>query len=717
MKKRIMFMMIVILLYSIRVMADEGMWIPLLLKKYTVEDMQKKGFKLTAEDIYDINKACLKDAVVGLGRDGRPFSHFCTGEIVSKQGLMLTNYHCSHSMIQSHTSLEHNYLRDGFWAKSKSDELANPGITASILIRIDDVTDEINSKLTDNMTIEERNREIALISKVLEHKIMSGTNLMANVKAYFGGNQFFMSVYKIYRDVRLVGAPPSSVGKFGGDTDNWAWPRHTGDFAVLRIYADRNNEPAAYSKYNKPYVPKTSMKISTRGIKEGDFTFVFGYPGTTVEYIPSFAIEEILNTDNPHKIAVRTAKIDVINEAMDKSELLRIKYSAKVASVSNAWKKWQGETKGLLRFNTLERKREIERNFREWASDKPKYANLIDKYRDLYGQRKMLLTPYNYASEAGVRGAEIIGFAISISSAFEKYDEAKDKIGFKENLKEYIEGFYKDWDYDTDKNILKRMLELYNNNVDADSLPKEVAFVNRRGLVKTVDKYFRKSILTNPDKMNDVLEDLGAKSLKKINKDKIVKLAKSIYSEYRKYGLALSRISRKIKEVDRLWIKGLMEMQPNKNFYPDANSSLRVSYGKVGGYEPLDGIKYNYRTTLDGILEKENPNIYDYNVADRLKTLYRTKNYGEYADFDGRLPVCFLASNHTTGGNSGSPVLDADGYLIGINFDRAWDGVMSDMQYDPNICRNIAVDIRYVLFMIDKFAGATHIIDEMEIIR
>lgn len=712
MRRKLVILILVLLLSWIGCRADEGMWIPMLLKKYNIEDMQKQGFKLTAEDIYNINQASLKDAVIGLGYDGKPFFHFCTGELVSNEGLVITNHHCSFSMIQAHSSLEHNYLRDGFWAKNKQEELANPGITASILVRMEDVTAQIQSRLNDKMTLQEKNDKIAEISRQLEQEAVKGTELMANIKPYFNGNQYFMSVFRIYKDVRLVGAPPSAIGKFGGDTDNWVWPRHTGDFSVLRIYAGKDNQPADYSSDNKPYQPETFFKVSVKGVDEGDFTMVFGYPGTTTEYLTSYAIDQIQNIGYPHRIAIRTAKLNVINEAMESDELLRIKYAAKAAGVANAWKKWQGEVKGLERFNTIATKQREEQAFRTWATDKPTYNMLLDKYKTLYGQRKELVLANAYLGEAGKKGAEILNWG---STVYKMMQNSTPEI--RKKLKEKAREFYKDYDVATDRKILVEMLRLYNQNLPQEWIPEEVLRAKKQGIEKYSEAVFAKSVLTDSLKLTELIEKGSAQTYRKLANDPVLMLnfsmdefgVSKIYSE-------LNRIEKEISDLNQIWLAGLMEMQPEKNFYADANSTLRVAYGKIQGYSPCDAVYYKHYTTLKGIIEKDNPAIYDYNVPQKLREVYEKKDFGDYTQ-EGEVPVCFIATNHTTGGNSGSPVLNAEGHLIGLNFDRAWDGVMSDIQYNPEICRNISVDIRYVLFIMDKVAGAHHLIQEMEIVR
>lgn len=700
--------------------ADEGMWIPMLLQKYGIEAMQAKGFRLTAEDVYAINWASMKDAVVGLGREGSPFHHFCTGGIISADGLVVTNHHCSVDMIQKHSSLEHNYLRDGFWAMSREEELTNPGITASILVRMEDVTGEVLAAVTDGTTEERRKQVIDSVSRVLEKRAVEGTELAANIKPYFNGNQYYMSVFRIFKDVRLVAAPPAAIGNFGGDTDNWTWPRHTGDFSVLRIYADEHNAPAPYSAQNRPYHPDYFSKISVAGLMDGDFTMVFGYPGTTNEYVTSYAVEQMLETENPHKISIRTAKLNIIKAAMNRSDLLRIKYTSKAASVANSWKKWQGESKGLKRFHTVERKRTEEETFQSWAADKPRYAGLLGRYKTLYEQRRPLMLASVYAGEAGLQGAEIIGFARAASTFAQQCAKvAPDSLpSLRDAFMRRAKAFFKDYDSGVDCTILTELLQLYTENVPVKWMPEAIA--GCRGTEKpgvfAVD-LFRKSIFTDSTRCYAFIENAGRKAREKVRKDPACALANALF-EFRRKNISepLGRINREIAELDRVWVAAWMEMQPERHFYPDANSTLRVAYGTVGGYAPVDAVQYASHTTLKGIMEKDNPAIYDYNIPQKLRDLNASRDFGRFAE-NGEMPVCFVANNHTTGGNSGSPVLNANGELVGLNFDRAWDGVMSDLQYDPDICRNIAVDIRYVLFLIEKLGGAGYLLNEMEIVR
>ncbi|MDE7074495.1 MAG: S46 family peptidase, partial [Odoribacter sp.] len=644
--------------------ADEGMWIPMLLKKYNIEEMQRQGFKLTAEDIYDINRACLKDAVVGLGREDRPFSHFCTGEIVSNEGLVITNHHCAFSMIQAHSSLEHNYLRDGFWAKNKAEELANPGITASILVRMEDVTDKIQAQLKPGMSDAEKNKKLRETIAQLEREAVEGTDLMANIRPYFNGNQYFMSVFRIYKDVRLVGAPPSAIGKFGGDTDNWMWPRHTGDFSVLRIYAGKNNEPAAYAPDNVPYRPASFFKVSAKGVQEGDFTMVFGYPGTTTEYLPSFAIEQIQEVENPNKVAIRTAKLGVINAAMESDELLRIKYAAKAASIANSWKRWQGEIKGLKRFNTVGRKQATEEAFRTWAKDHREYAGLLDKYQELYSRRKPLILAWAYYSEAGKQGAEILELANIVSSGLKNERMATQPEEAKQALIAKVDEFFKDYDVATDQKIMREMLKIYYGALPVEWVPGEIAKAGAKGIDAYVENLFGKTIFADQQRVTEFIRKSTPKSADKLAKDPVSRLSASMTKLYKeKIYPELTKINSEITLLNRDWLTALMQMQPEKVFYADANSTLRVAYGKVQGYSPADAVYYQPYTTLAGIIAKDNPDIYDYNVPQRLKELYAARDFGSYG-MNGEMPVCFIATNHTTGGNSGSPVLNADGELI-----------------------------------------------------
>ncbi|MBE6206611.1 MAG: S46 family peptidase [Rikenellaceae bacterium] len=653
--------------------ADEGMWLPSLIGD-RIKDMRAKGFKLSAEDIYSINNASMKDAVV-------LFDGGCTGEYVSENGLLLTNHHCGYDAIQQLSSVEHDYLTDGFWAKSQAEELPVPGLNVMRLVRMEDVTERLAAGESKEDIIVEAKSE----------------GYVANIQSLYYGNQQFLYVYEVFTDVRLVAAPPSSIGKFGGDTDNWIWPRHTGDFSIFRVYADKDNCPAGYAADNQPYRPARHFKISTKGVKEGDFTMIYGFPGNTQEYVISDAVKYVAEVSDPMKIELRTERLNIISEAQSKSAEVRIKYAAKHASIANAWKKWQGEVLGIKRLGTVEKKRAYEREFEAWAKGKPEYENLLDSMRTAYAN----VVDWYYMGELySETGATILLGRLARLASAEK------------PRWDVIEGLYGDYDVDVERELTQCVLKGFERYCLEGCFPEALrAEIDKYG--GTIDSYvdylYTNSLLLS-------LEKAKAATQEELKADPAFKL----------YGIFVypKRMYRNISNVPeierwyRTYMKALREWDTERAFYPDANLTLRVAYGSVAGYEYADGEYHHPVTTLEGIMEKDNPEIYDYNIPQVLRDIYASKDYGRWGVMvNGRytVPVCLLATNHTTGGNSGSPIINGRGELIGINFDRTWRSTMSDIEFDPTICRNISVDIRYVLFVIDKVGGASYLIDEMDL--
>jgi len=698
--------------------ADEGMWIPMLLGRNEAA-MQKAGMRISARDIYDVNNASLKDAVLLFGGG-------CTGEFVSDEGLVLTNHHCGYSYIVQHSTVEHDYLTNGFWAMTRAQEIPCPGLTVTRLVRMEDVTARVLDGVTDGMSEQERETVVENNIKTVTEQAVQGTHYKAIVKPFYYGNQYFMYVNEVFTDVRLVGAPPSNIGKFGGDTDNWMWPRHTGDFSMFRVYVDGDNRPAAYSKDNIPYRPLKHMEISLKGVDEGDFTFVFGYPGTTRRYVTHDYVDLAANVENPVRIALRDIRLSHYNDAMQRSAAQRLKYASRVASIANGWKKWQGESLGIERLHGVEQKVEQERQFERWAADKPQYASVLLDLEDNYARLREVELEWVYFTEAAM-ASDFMQRAYRLyrmrNLNGEQLEAAAAK--FLADSRTYFEDF--DQHSPVDKAIFT---ECYIYMWEHGYAP----YFNKRcntaeEVYNLLDRHYDNNVLNNPKKLEKLLslpaeklhkkllEELPAKDLELIN----LAYTFSYNADKRKqYNEAEANINR----LMRVYVKGMMEQYPDSNFFPDANLTLRVAYGHVEGFKPKDATYYTAYSTLDGIMEKENPDIYDYRVEPRLKELWQKKDYGPYAkwerDRSGALvpimPVSFIATNHTTGGNSGSPVLNADGQLVGINYDRCWEGTMSDLLFDPAYCRNISLDIRYCLFIIDKYAGAHHLIEEMTIV-
>ena len=691
------FLKFLLLLITINVSAQQGgMWIPSLLEGMNEDEMTTLGSKLTAKDIYDVNNSSLKDAI-------GHFNGGCTSEIISDQGLILTNHHCGFSQIQSHSSLENDYLKDGFWAMNLEDELPNEGLFIEFIVRIEDITSQVLSGVTDAMTEKEKQSQISKNSNSVEGATTKEAWQDTKVKSFYEGNQYFLFVTERFEDIRLVGAPPTSIGKFGSDTDNWVFPRHTGDFSMFRIYADANNRPAKYSKDNKPYKPKHFLPISLDGIEEGDFTLVFGFPGRTNEYLPAVAIEHITKEFNPSNIALREAALKVIDNAMKSSDAIRIKYASKQARIANAWKKWIGENLGIEKSNAVANRKQFETEFTNAVNKKglsDKYGNILPEFDRLYKdfaevniKRRNFIEVFIVTNELMQMTFRAYQMEQALNANPDNFEKAKASLIGR------LKSIHKNYDVGVDKGVYKNVMALYQpNNIDAS--------------------IYEKSAFTNLDSALELLKGSSKEVLKKLNKDAAYIYAKPIIenfanivdAEYLKKNEVISALQTK-------YMTALMEALPDARYFPDANSTLRVTYGQVRGYAPRDAVYYQPVSYLDGVIEKFVPGDYEFDVPKKLLDLYEAKDYGQYADKNGKVPVCFLGTNHTTGGNSGSPAIDAHGNLVGLNFDRVWEGTMSDMNYDPEICRNIMVDARYVLFIVDKFAGAKRLIDEMKLVH
>lgn len=693
--------------------AGEGMWLPQLLKALNEGEMQSMGMKLTAEDIYSVNKGSLKDAIVHFGG-------FCTSELISPNGLLLTNHHCGYGQIQSHSSIDNNLLKNGFWAEDYKDELKNPGLFARFIKRIDDVTKEVLAGTKDDMSPEEIQSIVDKNINALQKAANLNEFQELIIRPFYGGNQYFAFQTVLYKDVRLVGTPPESIGKFGADTDNWVWPRHTGDFSFFRIYAGPNNEPAEYSEDNKPYNPDHFLPISLDGVEEGDFTMVFGFPGRTQQYLPSVAVEQIQDVLDPAKIEIRDASLGIMDKYMRADEKTRLKYSSKFARIANYWKKWIGERQGLLKSNAVLKKQKLESEFSAKLKNNPtlnkKYGSVLSDFSSLYKDIEQYAFVRDYYSEVVRRNIEIFriaGYMNRLKSDFDNGGEtAYNKL--LPRLKGALVDFYKNYDKQVDRDVFTSLIKLYQQKVDANFVPNSLRYVESADVVKKFDS----SIFHDQKKVMDLMEKSPADVITAISNDPAYKL----YGEWKdtydnKVAKPYSELNGKITQNQKKYMKALMEVFPNKTFWPDANSTMRVTYGQVNGYEPKDAVYYRPKTYLKGVIEKYVPGDYEFDVSPKLRSLYEAKDYGQYADVTGDVPVCFLGSNHTTGGNSGSPAIDAHGNLIGLNFDRVWEGTMSDINYDTSICRNIMVDIRYVLFIVDKYAGATRLIDEMKLVH
>ena len=695
--------------------ADEGMWLPQLLQSLNEKQMKKMGMKINASDIYSISKSSLKDAIVSFGG-------FCTAEVISNEGLLLTNHHCGFDAIQNHSSIQNNYIRDGFWAYNKGQELTNPSLFATFIIRIDDVTSDVLKGVTATSTEIERQRIIDKNIAALKTTIKKESYQDVLIRAFFEGNKYFCFITETYKDVRLVGAPPSSIGNFGKDTDNWMWPRHTGDFSMFRIYAGKDNKPASYSADNVPYKPKRSLNISLDGVKENDFTMIFGFPGRTTQYLHSAAVKQIMDVLDPAKIAIREKALTVIDGFMRKDEGIKIKYAAKYASIQNAYKKWQGEVLGLRSKDAVGKKKQLEALFEKIVLAKPEmtavYLNLLKKLEEAYEEIEPYALARDYYNEI-TQKIELGNVATqlrSVVNAFEK-DGEKGFTNAKTSALVSLESLFGEYDVTVDKKVFEVLMKMYVQDQKAANIsPYFTTLLQNNNYEKATSAIYDQSKFTSLESIKNLLMGNAPDVVEAIKNDIAFKLVSDMAKTFSdNVAKNLAPLQATINSLQRLYMQAQMDVFSDKSFYPDANSTLRVTYGNVKGYTPKDGAKYDFYTYLDGIMEKYKPGDYEFDVPAKIIELYKKKDFGRYG-VNGKQPVCFIAANHTTGGNSGSPALDAYGNLIGLNFDRVWEGTMSDINYDPSICRNIMVDIRYVLFIVDKFAGATNIIKELKLV-
>jgi hypothetical protein len=714
--KRIFFLLILtITLSSSTLRADEGMWLPMLIERLNYADMQKLGLKLTPEEIYSVNHSSLKDAIVQFGGG-------CTGEIISDQGLLLTNHHCGLGQIQEHSSVEHDYLTNGFWAMSKEEELANPGLSVSFLVRMEDVTQQFTDSLFPDSSETYRNKTIRRISTRLQKAAEEGNHYKVQVKPLFGGNEFYLFVYEVFTDVRMVGAPPWGIGKYGADTDNWMWPRHKGDFSLFRVYSGPDGKPAEYSKDNIPLKPKHFLPVSMKGIQEGDFAMTMGYPGRTTRYMTSYGVHQLLTENLPVVIDVRTKKLDIYRASMDASDDVRIKYASKQARTSNYWKYAIGQVKQLKQNKILDRKIAIEKEFANWVSKddaiNKKFGRALDNIKEGYEILSVFNVANQYFMEAIYRGSEILPLAYRLNDlakiARGNIDPAR-VPGTKERLKSIIEKYFEDYDLATDKKVFAAMMELYNKNAPIGLQPDDFIKISKKykgNYEKFAEKVFSKSKLTSLESCMTLLDKPKA-----ILKDPAFKLMDAFFTQYIGRQASTNEAYTKLDRGNRAFIDALRKMNPEKKYYPDANFTMRISYGQVKDYYPRDAVYYNYYTTMDGVMEKEKPGDWEFDVPAKLKELYEANDYGRYATKDGDMIVNFITTNDITGGNSGSPVIDGEGNLIGLAFDGNWEAMSGDVAFEEDMQRTICVDIRFVLFVIDKFAGAKHLVDEMKLVN
>ncbi len=714
--KKILYTLTTFLLLSTGLKADEGMWIPLLLKKYNYEQMKAKGLKLTPEQLYDVNNSSLKDAIVW-------FNGGCTGEIISSKGLVLTNHHCGYDAIASNSTPQNNILDNGFWAKNNGEEKPIAGMWVSIVQRIEDVSDRVQNELK-GVSEKDRPAKLQEIFKKITDEVKKGNKLDALVREMFKGNAYYLFVFQRFTDIRLVGTPPQSVGKFGGDADNWMWPRHTGDFSMFRIYANKDNEAAGYAPDNIPYTPKHSLPVNTKGVKEGDYAMIYGFPGRTNRYEFSQGIELAVEKINPTIVRLRDIRLKAWKEVMDKNEGDRLKLSADYASIANYWKYYIGQTEQLKRLKVVSFKKEAEAKFYDFSKGNAQYENVLGNVEKAYVAYRPIALQRIYLSE-GIFGVSMNAMASGLISYANNAKDNKDTAAANKAIKASLanaEDFYSSFFPSADEKILAQILEMYYNNIPVEQqAPFMATILKSKGKTNT-EKFqnyakmvYAKSFLVSREKFEAFC---SAPSYKKLMADPCFAMVYAFNNNYlTNYKPQVDAFTAAIGPEARAYVRGLMEMNPGKTFYPDANSSLRLTYGSVQAYEPKDAVKFDYMTTLDGVMEKYDPKNFEFNAPQKLIDLYNAKDFGIYKRADGKMPVAFITNNDITGGNSGSPVIDGEGQLIGLAFDGNWEAMSGDIVFDEKYKRTINVDIRYVLFLIDKLGGAPHIVAEMKLIQ
>ena len=716
--KQIIFIGLFSIVTFTSIKAQEGMWLPMLINQNEA-DMKAKGLKISASDIYNINSNSLKDAIIS-------FSGFCTGGVVSNQGLVFTNHHCGYGAIQALSTVEKNYLKDGYWAKSFEEELPAEGLFVQFIVRMEDVTDKILMGVTDAMSETDRQSTVNKNVDALKKTVTIEKSQDISVRPFYDGNQYIMFITESYKDIRFVGAPPSAVGKYGDETDNWVWPRHTGDFSVFRIYADKDNKPATFNKENVPYKPKRFLKVSLNGVKEDEFNMILGFPGRTQEYLPSFAIKQIQDEINPRRIAIRERALKILDAEMRKDDKTKLQYASKYSVVANYYKKWRGENLGLIRTNAIDKKITYEKEFDKNSYKDSKlrnYSRLLSDYKLKYDEFEPYAIARNNFNEVFGTNSEMLSLMQNMSSIVDRYNKDGEKAIVERipRVKGYLEGFYKDYRVDLDKKVFSSMIDYYFNNQSAQYIgdyAKQQLESNNKDYNKLTDNLYANTMFTDGAKVMKLLEGDPKSIVTALQEDPMLKFAKSFIDNYNSVAVPkLTTIQPEINKFQRNYMKGQMLAMKNKKFYPDANSTLRVAYGKSAGYKAKDGVYYLPKTTIDGLMAKYIPNDYEFDVPEKLRTLYKNKDYGQYVDKDGTVPVCFLSTAQTTGGNSGSPCLDANGNLIGLLFDGSWEGVMSDLSYDETIVRSIVLDARYLLFIIDKYGDAKRIIGELKLVK